>query len=146
MTTRRPRSTDRAAGLIGTIGGVTVVLFFLLFAVQLLIGLYANTTVVAIATDSAQRAAGRDANRSDAALETYQRDAEASLGGVNGRVDFSQSADTDGDGDLDLIVVRVTADAPRFVPAFLGGNLGIETIEETVRIDVEDFVSDEDFE
>lgn len=140
------RSNDRGTGVIGMIGGVTVVLFFLLFAVQLLIGLYANTTVLAIATDAAQRAAGRSANRSPGALEIYEQDAEASLGGVDGVVDFGDSTDTDGDGELDLIVVTVTADAPRFVPSFLGGDLGIERITETVRLDVEDFVSDEDFE
>jgi len=137
---------DRGAGLIGAIGGVSIVLFFLLFAVQLLVGLYASTTVTAIATDVAQRAAGRNANRSYTAIETYQREAEASLDGVHGQVDFSESTDVDGDGELDVIVVRVTAEAPRFVPAFLGGNLGIETIEETVRLDVEDFVDDKDFD
>ena len=142
MTRTGLRSDDRGAGLIGTIGGVTVVLLFLLFAVQLLIGLYANTTVTAIATDTAQRAAGRDANRSPAALEAYATDAEASLAGVDGEVDFGASEDLDGDGEPEVIVVRVTADAPRFVPGFLAVDLGIGRIEETIRLDVEDLVQD----
>lgn len=136
------RSTDRGAGLIGTIGGVTVVLFFLLFAVQLLVALYANTTVTAVASDVASRAAGRDANRSPAALEHYATDAERALAGVDGRVDFSASEDLDGDGELDVIVVTVTADAPRFVPGFLAVDLGVESMTETVRVDVEDLVED----
>lgn len=142
MIRRARRSDERGAGLIGTIGGVMVVLLFLLLAVQLLIGLYANTTVLAVATDAAQRAAGRGANRSPAALELYETDAERSLGGVGGDVDFSESIDRDGDGELDVIVVRATARAPRFIPTAFAAELGVERIEKTVRLDVEDFVED----
>lgn len=140
MTSELPRCGDRGAGLIGTIGGVTVVLMFLLFAVQLLVGLYANTTVLAVATDAAQRAAGRDADRSERALEQYAQDAQAGLRGVKGRVDFEGSFDETGDGELDVIVVTVTARSPNFVPGFLGVNLGVERISKTVVVEVEKFV------
>ena len=132
-------SSDQGAGLIGTIGGVTIVLSFLLFAVQLLVGLYANTTVTAIAYDTAHRAAGADAPRDPDALEEYAAVAESRLAGVHGRVDFNSSVDRDGVGDLDLIVVHVTAKAPRFIPPFLGGDIGGRRVNRRIRVEAEEF-------
>ena len=60
MTPRRARG-ERGAGLLSTVAGVVVFLVFLLFAVQLLFGLYATSTVNAVANDAATRAAGADA-------------------------------------------------------------------------------------
>ena len=53
-----PRRLIGGAGLISTAAGVVVFLVFLLFAVQLLFGLYASSTVNAVA--QRRRHAGRE--------------------------------------------------------------------------------------
>ena len=58
-----PAADDRGAGLISTAAGVVVFLVFLLFAVQLLFGLYASSTVTAVANDAAVRAASATPHR-----------------------------------------------------------------------------------
>jgi hypothetical protein len=44
---------DHGTGLLSSVAGVVVFLVFLLFAVQLLFGLYASSTVNAVANDAA---------------------------------------------------------------------------------------------
>ena len=125
---------DRGAGLISTAAGVVVFLMFLLFAVQLLFGLYAASTVTAVANDAAQRAATASAPP----LATVEADARATLGRIGEAADFAWSRDdTDGDGVDDTVVLRVIAVPPRFVPRSMGGAVGLGAIERTVRVRIE---------
>jgi Na+-transporting methylmalonyl-CoA/oxaloacetate decarboxylase gamma subunit len=143
MTTGgRCRRGDDGTGLIATMAAVVVFLMFLVFAVQLLFGLYATSTITAVTHDTATRAAGRDASRSDAALATYTADARDQLGrmGDAGRAFFDwQLPDDDGDGTADFVVLTVRTRPPRVVPPSIGGMIGFEEITRTVRVRIEQF-------
>lgn len=120
---RRPvaPSGDRATGVFGTAFGFTVFLVFLLFAVQLLFGLYVRTTVTAVATDLAQRAASEGAHAMDPArLADYRREAAERLGRYGDRATFEfRLVDVDADGTDDTVAVDVRADLPTLLPARL---------------------------
>jgi hypothetical protein len=127
-------SEERGAGLISTAAGVLVFVVFLLFAVQLLFGLYAATTVTAVANDAAQRAAAFAAPP----LQIIEGDARANLGQVGDEAEFTWAmADSDGDGESDTVVLRVVARPPRLVPASIGSSVGIGDIDRTVRVRLE---------
>lgn len=130
----RSTASDRGAGLVSTAAGVLVFLMFLTFAVQLLFGLYASSTVTAVAHDAAQRAATRTAPP----LPVIEADARRSLGRVGDATTFTWTTeDSDGDGRGDTVVLRVVAPLPRFTPGSLGG-LGPGAIDRTVRARVEE--------
>ena len=122
--------------MISSAAGIVVFLIFMLFAVQLLFGLYASSTVTAVANDAAQRAAARGAP-SFAIIET---EARANLGKVGDDAEFNWAAqDTDGDGAGDTIVLEVIAVPPRFVPTSIGQAVGFGEIHRTVRARMEEF-------
>lgn len=126
--------TDRGAGLISTAAGMVVFLMFLVFAVQLLYGLYASSTVTAVAHDAAQRAATSSAPP----LAVIEAEARDSLGEVGDEADFAWGEeDTDADGRADTVVLRVVATPPRFVPGSLGEGVGLGPIDRTVRVRIE---------
>lgn len=122
---------DRGTGLISTAAGVVVFLVFLLFAVQVLFGLYATSTVTAVAHDAAQRAAAAGAPP----VAQIEADARDNLGHVGQSADFTWSSDdTDGDGIDDTVVLEVIARPPRFVPPSVGGAVGLDQIRRVVRV------------
>lgn len=122
-------------GAISTAGGVLVFLCFLLGAVQLLFSLYASSTITAVANDAAQRAAALGAPD----LSLIEADARASLGAIGDEAIFEWSqADADDDGSDDTVVLRVTAQPPRFVPRSIGDGFGFGVIDRTVRIRIEE--------
>lgn len=126
---------DRAAGAISTSAGVLVFLVFLMGAVQLLFGLYASSTVTAVANDAAQRAAAASAP----SLDVIEADARSSLGAVGEGAEFTWSdEDADGDGITDTVVLQVLATPPRFVPRSIGDGLGLGEIDRTVRVRIEE--------
>lgn len=113
--------SDRATGVFASGFGFTVVMIFLLFAVQLLFGLYTRTTVTAVAQDLVQRAA----NEGPGAVEPertsfYESEARRRLGSYADNATFEFSLDdVDADGEDDSVVVRVVADLPTLLPARL---------------------------
>lgn len=124
-------ATDRGAGLVSTAAGVVVFLMFLMFAVQLLFGLYASSNVIAVTNDAAVRAASADAPP----LRVIEQEARRNLGDVGASATFAWSEDdSDGDGVLDTVVLEVVARPPRFVPASMGGAVGLGEIRRTVRV------------
>lgn len=136
MAPSDPRPHDLGAGLISTSAGVLVFLVFLLFAVQLLFGLYASSTVTAVANDAAQRAAATGAPP----IEDIESDARANLGRVGDDAEFTWSLDdTDGDGIDDTVILRVIAVPPRLVPTSIGSAAGFGEIRRTVRARLEIF-------
>lgn len=128
------RRGERGAGLISTSAGVLVFLMFLLFAVQLLFALYASSTVTAVTSDAAHRAASLGAPP----LAVIEAEARANLGQVGDEAQFSwRRDDANGDGTDDTIVLEVVAVPPRFVPTSLGGPIGFGEIRRSARVRVE---------
>jgi hypothetical protein len=132
---RRRWRAEEGAGLLSTVAGVVVFLVFLLFAVQLLFGLYATSTVNAVANDAAVRAAAADAPP----LAVIESQARANLGRVGDDATFRWSDDdADRDGEPDTVVLEVVAHPPRFVPPSIGGTVGLDEIRRTVRVRLEE--------
>lgn len=126
---------DRGAGLLSTAAGVIVFLVFLLFAVQLLFGLYASSTVNAVANDAAVRAA----SEGSPSLDVIEAEARHNLGQVGASASFTWDVeDADRDGEPDTVVLQVVARPPRFIPASIGGAVGLEEIRRTVRVRTEE--------
>lgn len=108
---------DPGTGVFGTTFGLTVFLIFLLFAVQVLFGLYARTTSTAVAADLAQRAAQDGAALSEERLARYAAEGRERLGGYGDGTEFTFSIiDTDTDGIRDTVAVRVDAELPVLLP------------------------------
>lgn len=135
---RSERSADDAevgAGLIGTVFGVAAFLVLLLFAVQLVLNLYATTVVTAVGFDAARIVAGDDAGvagrgSSEAAAEAFAR---GLLGGyeTHGRLDMSWGYDED------FVRLRVQATHPtRLLPNVV---FPFQRIDRTITIRLEDF-------
>ena len=121
---------ERGAGVIGTVLGAGVFLLLLLFAVQVLLGLYTRSVVTAAAYDAAKAVAGADAGagRSMVAMADAEANALSQLGAYGRRVTFSWEVCGD--------VVRLTARGPRpsFLPVALTGPAGSGPIERTVHV------------
>ncbi len=135
--TTSTRSADEAgAGLLGTLLGVTTFLVLLLFAVHVVLNLYAASTVTAVAFDAAREVAGADAG------PAAQRAAEARARSVLGRAGSPEVLrlswaypSTDGDADPDLVELRVRADS---LSSFLPGvSLPLSSVDRTVRVRLE---------
>ena len=114
-----------------------VFLVFLLFAVQLLIGLYGRSVVTSTAYDGARSVAGARVDHSDptavvGARATAVDRMRQQLGVVGSRATFDWSG-----SDADTVVLRVQADNPRFsIPGFTGPLL-TDHIDRTVHARVE---------
>jgi hypothetical protein len=109
---------------------VVVFLVFLLFTVQLLVGLYGRSVVTSAAYDGASRVAGhRSADQGRARADAEER-VRQEVGDLH--VTFDWSAST-----ADTVVLRVQADNPRFVFGGFGGPLATDHIDRTVSVRVE---------
>jgi hypothetical protein len=134
---RRHLTDDGGTGLIGTTSGVLVFLCFLLFAVQLLVGLFGRSVVTGIALSGANRVAGARVDHTDAAAVTAARvQAEGEMRQLLGRQASRTTFDWSG-STPDEVVLRVHADLPRFVLPGVQGRLGTDTVDRTIRVRVE---------
>lgn len=134
MDDRRCRAAgDAGTGLLTLAGGLVVFLVFLLFATQLLVGLYARSVVTAVATDAAQRAATEPATP----IELIERDARATLGRAGKAASFSwRHLDGDGDGAPDTVALTVVVPTPQLLPAWVSA-APLERLERTAHARVE---------
>jgi hypothetical protein len=122
--------------VISSAAGLLVALLFVVFAAQVLLGLYATSTVRATVHDAASRAANEGATPGDLARLADQ--AEASLGTMGERTTVSlEAVDTDGDGGADVVVGRAVAVPPRVVPRSVGGMVGFDQVRVGVRVRIE---------
>lgn len=112
---------EAGTGVIGSVVGVFVFLALLLFAVQVLVGLYATTVVTAAAYDAAKAVAGSDRPSLTLAEDTARRH----IGRLGDRTTFRWEVDDD--------VVALTVRAPR--PTLLP--LVADDVVRTVRVRVE---------
>jgi hypothetical protein len=131
----RPRTVDeRGTGLVSTLFGATAFLLFLLFATQVLVGLYTTTVVSSAALDAAGSLA-RTADPSDTATqqraETAARARLGRFGSDADRVQFDWTGTS-----ADTVVVTVHARKMSLLPAQFGGQLG-NRIDRTYRVRVE---------
>jgi hypothetical protein len=120
--------------------GFLVFLLFLFFAMQVMFGLYATSTLRATLNDAASRAAAGGGTVTAAELEVLAAEAEASLGEMGqhpSTVIELELVDEDGDGLGDVVVGRARAVPPRFVPPSMGGMIGFEQITAGARVRVE---------
>lgn len=111
---------------MGTIAGFLVVLVLLLFAVEVLIGLYAQTTVGGVAQDAARSVATGRATPAQAEAQ-----ARHLLGPDLQGASFTWSVEPD------QIAVRVVAHRPRFLPAGWGSGGVLGDIDRTARVRAE---------
>jgi hypothetical protein len=121
---------DAGTGLVANIASVAVFLTFLLFAVQLLVGLYARSMVSGVAYDGARSVAGfRTTDRARAEQQAEER-MRQQLGRLAVRFDWGAGTD-------DTIVLRVWADSPRFLLPGFAGPLATDHIDRQVSVRVE---------
>jgi hypothetical protein len=130
--------SDGGIGVISSVAGLLVFLLFLLLAAQVLINLFATSTVRATLNDAAARAASTGRSGATADLAHLAAEAEASLGGMGDRTTIDLSyVDDDGDGLHDVVAGRAVAVPPGFIPRSIGGMFGFDVIDVSVRVRVE---------
>ena len=138
---RRP-APARGTGVFATAFGFTVFLIFLLFTVQVLFGLHTRTTVTAVASDLAQRAASEGATLDQARFDAYAAEARRRLGGYGDDAEFAFAlTDADGDGRDDTVAVTVDASLPTLLPMRWSGYSPTE-FRRTMRARLEVFQAD----
>jgi hypothetical protein len=135
-TPRLPVDSDAGAGLIGTIGGLTVFLMLLTFAVQMLFNLYATSAVTAVAHDAAAMAASGEIDRTDPdAVADAIRDAETHARGLLG--DYGERSRFAWDLSDDRVRLTITASHPRIAMAAVSGVFGLNEVERSVEVRIE---------
>ncbi len=133
---------ERGAGVFASAFGFTVFLILLLFTVQVLFGLYARTTVTAVAADLAQDAANEGDGLTEARFAAYADEARRRLGGYGDDATFRFSV-VDADGDLvdDTVAVTVDASLPILLPVRWSG-YSPSSFSRTMRARLEVFQED----
>lgn len=126
---------DRGAGLLGTSFGILAFLGFLFFAVQLLFNLYATSVVTSATYDAARQVAtaGHHATQSD--LDAAEATARGELGRYAQRVRFTWDVES----DPAVVKLRVVASNPRFLAPGIDSLVGLDEIDRTVEVRVEQF-------
>lgn len=138
---RSPAPTDRdgreaGTGLIGTSAAVAAFLLFLLFAVQLSVNLYATSTVTAAGYDAARGVASHRVDHGDpASVAAAQRMAETRFQTLLGR--SARNARLDWTVDGTTVALRVRVDAPTVLPRRLGAKVGLDEVDRTFVVRVE---------
>ena len=123
---------ERGGGPISIWVGFSVFLVMLLFAVQVLVNLYAASVVTAVSYDAARRVAGGDGGPSYIAEAEGQ--ARQALGRYASRVTFDWSAT-----GPEEVVLRVQSDSPSFLLPVLAGPVAFDHLDRTIRVRVERF-------
>ncbi len=133
-STRSAGKTTQAqegAGVVSSVVGVAIFLVLLLFAVQVLVGLYATSVVTAATYDAAKILAGGDQGDSTASRANAEDTARSQLGRFGERATFRWA------NDVDTIRLHVRAPRPTLLPRSLAHSVGLGDIERTVRVPVE---------
>lgn len=121
----RRGNDDDGAGVLSTFVGAVVFVVFMLFAAQLLLGLYLASIVGAVTYDAAKTAAGSDAPAQAVVTESARRQ----LGRFGDAAQFDWAA-----GD-DAVRLTVTVPRPPLLPGFLP--FVDDTITRTARVRAE---------
>ena len=127
---------EHGTGMVSSIVGVTAFLVLLLFATQLVLNLYATSTVTAAAFDGARIVAGaRGGAAAEAEAEAHIRSLLSRYAAA-GRLDLRWSyRDTDGEPGPDVVALRVDADHPtRLLAVF---PIPYQHVERTITVRME---------
>lgn len=129
MSIRPSPRCDEGASAITTVFGVVIFLGFLMLATQVLMHLYASSTVSSAAFDAARRASAEGG--------VGCGDAEARASQLLG--DYGERAAVACSASDEYTSVTITAPTPaRLIDAF-GVTLGTDTIQHTARVRTEQF-------
>ncbi len=125
------RGAEEGVGVVGTVVGVLVFLVMVLFAAQVLLGLYTTSVVTAATYDAAKTVAGADASTAVAARADAESNARSQLGSFGRDVTFSWGPGSE--------TVRLTVRAPRptVLPHALARGMGLGDIVRTVHVRAE---------
>jgi Flp pilus assembly protein TadG len=129
------RNRDRGAGLLGTSFGILAFLGFLFFAVQLLFNLYATSVVTSATYDAARQVATSGHRATQADLDAAEATARGELGQYGRRVRFTWDIES----DPTVVKLRVVAMNPRFLAPAIDSLVGLDEIDRTVEVRVEEF-------
>jgi|SRR5699024_2643320 len=129
--------SERGSSYIATVAGVTVFLILLLFAVQVLIGLYTTSTVEGAGRDAARRVASVRVDHDDpraraAAVDSAESQLRSILGDVGRNADIRW---TFRDGSVRL---RIIAETPAILPSSLRDTASLRRIDRTVTVRLEE--------
>jgi hypothetical protein len=124
--------------LLATSTGVMVFLLLMLVAVQVVYQLYAASMVTAAAFDGARLAAGADLADEPARGATVAKERVVDLLGTYGR-DRIETLDVHRDGDV--IALHIVTKNPGFLPTALRQPMGLDEIDRTVRVRVEQVIA-----
>ena len=127
--TRRRSSESAGIALIGTLVGFAIFLTLLLFSAQILVKLYATSTLSSAATHAAEDVAYSSTPLF--AAPVAEADARARLGGFGAAHAVFTWLELDGNA----VVLRVTGESPGFLPLPAGWN----RISRTVTVRTERF-------
>lgn len=137
-TPRKPRWNDEdGTGLIGSAAGVAAFVLFLLFAVQLIVNLYATSTVTAAGYDAARSVASANVDHSDAlSVAVAQQDAERHLRDLLGAM--GQSAKLLWSSDGNQIRLHLVVDSPGILPSSVRDTTRLRHIDRTFIVRIEE--------
>lgn len=127
---------ERGTGLIGSAAGVAAFVLFLLFAVQLIVNLYATSTVTAAGYDAARSVASADVDQGDPrAVAIAQREAERHLRGLLG--EMGRTAELTWSSDGSQLRLHLVVDSPGIIPSSVRDTTGLRRIDRTFVVRIE---------
>jgi len=129
-------SGDAGSSPVTAVFGVAMFLFFLLFASQVLLHLYATSIVTSAAFATATRVAAEDVGCGPGGA-TAEQIARGRLGGYGRRASLVVGCTVDG-ADT---VVTIQAPSPARGLSTIGYGLSLDAIERTARVRTEEFRS-----
>lgn len=113
--------------------GLVVFLSLLTVALQVLVNLHSASVVTAVAYDAARQAATGGAPVTDDRRLAAEEHARSLLGGIGDQTTFEWD-----DSDPEVVQLRVVAPAPRFLLPVVDGALGLDVVDRTVTVRVEE--------
>ncbi|MEO7443411.1 MAG: hypothetical protein ABIW46_07760 [Acidimicrobiales bacterium] len=124
----RARRAEQGTGVVSSFIGAAMFLVLVLFAVQVLFGLYSTSVVTAVTYDAATTVAG-------ATGPGATGDAEANARNQLGR--YARDVEFTWDVGADVVRLTVRARRPTVLPRALVDGAGLGDIERTVLVRVE---------
>ena len=122
---------EEGTGVVASLLGGAIFLILVLFAVQIVFGLYSTSVVTSVTFDAAEAVAGGGGRLDPASTGAAEADARSRLGAYAADVAFTW------DVDADVVGLTVRAKRPSVLPRALVDGVGLGDIERTVRVRVE---------
>jgi hypothetical protein len=117
--------------VVATVFGVLVFVVLLLFAAQVLLGLYTTSVVTAATYDAARIVAGADAGTGASARDHAEAGARRQLGRAGHDMTFAWAVDDD------AVRLTVRVKRPTLLPRSLATGVGLGDIVRTVQVRTE---------